>query len=148
MARYIRYQNNNRMSKAYGKYYLKPVVSGETSTEELAEIIQRNCTAKYSDVLAVLKELSEVMTDQLGAGMRIRLNGLGTFQLRTQYANGALTADEATPLNFSRTSVLFKPEQKRNGKSYFKPLLAKLKWKEQDDYVSPANQDPDPEPEP
>ena len=137
MARYRIYQNNNRMSKAYGKYYLKPVVEGEISTDELAEIVQNNASVKNSDVVAVLKEMKEVIQNYIGLGYKIRLDGIGTLQVRL-HSDGALTAAECTPSTCIKSvGVLYRPEMKLNGKVYTKPLLNKLRWKELADYTSP-----------
>lgn len=141
MARYKRYQNNNKMSKAYGKWYLKPVVEGEISTDELSEIIQNNASVKSSDVVAVLKEAKEVIQNYIGLGYKIRLDGIGTLQVR-MHSEGALTAEEATPSTCIKSvSVLFRPETKLNGKVYVKPLLNKLRWKELVSYTAPVTND-------
>ena len=49
--------------------------------DKLADRIQRNCSMKRSDVLAVLAELVEVMTDELQLGNRVKLNGFGSFKV-------------------------------------------------------------------
>ena len=45
-------------------YYGRAVQINSINMEQLADIIQRNCTVKKSDVLAVLTELVETMTDR------------------------------------------------------------------------------------
>ena len=136
---YKKYQNNNKMSKAYGKWYLKPVITAPLSTSDLAQIIQSNASVKESDVVAVLKEMKEVMQTYLGLGFQIHLEGIGTFQTRAA-STGALTPEECTPAKcISRTSVLFKPEVKKEGSAYVKPLLKKLTWKELTDYTKPKS---------
>lgn len=138
---YKKYQNNNRMSKAYGKWYLKPMITAPLSTSDLAQIIQSNASVKESDVVAVLKEMKEVMQTYLGLGFQIHLEGIGTFQTRAT-STGALTPEECTPAKcIRRTSVLFKPEMKKEGSVYVKPLLKKLTWKELVDYTSPKTDD-------
>ena len=46
-------------------YYGRAVQINTIDTAGMADIIQRNCTLKKSDVLAVIAELVDVMTDQL-----------------------------------------------------------------------------------
>ena len=56
---YKLYQNNRKDSKTKGKWYARAIHTQMTETDVLAERIQRNCTVKRSDVLAVLSELVE-----------------------------------------------------------------------------------------
>lgn len=62
-------------------FYARAVHNSAVTTDDLAEIIQRNCSMKKSDVLAVLTELVEVMTDELQASKTVKLDGLGSFKL-------------------------------------------------------------------
>ena len=51
--------------KGYGKWYPRAVMTNTVDTDALATIMQRNCTVKKSDILAVISELIETMQDQL-----------------------------------------------------------------------------------
>jgi hypothetical protein len=46
---------------------------------DTARIIERNCSVKRSDVLAVLTELGEVIRDQIRNSHRVRLVGIGSL---------------------------------------------------------------------
>ena len=85
------YQNNRKDSKTKGKWYARAIHTQMTETDVLAERIQRNCTVKRSDVLAVLSELVEVMQDELQASHVVKLNGFGLFKIgmRTKPADTA-----------------------------------------------------------
>ena len=48
--------NNEHMQEAYQKWYARPVYTGTLDLNGIAELIQRNSTAKKSDALAVLTE--------------------------------------------------------------------------------------------
>lgn len=74
-------KNNNAESAAYGKYYAKAVMTGDISTDELANIMQENCTVKRSDIKAVLTELGSTMTRELQNSHRVIIDGLGAFKL-------------------------------------------------------------------
>ena len=52
-------------AKGYGKWYPRAVITQTVETEELAAIMQRNCTLKKADILAVISELIETMQDEL-----------------------------------------------------------------------------------
>jgi predicted histone-like DNA-binding protein len=84
-------QDNRKNSTNKGKWYARSVMNGTVSTSQLAEIMQRNCTVKRSDILAVLSELVETMQDQLQNSMRVKLDGFGSFKigLKTSAANTA-----------------------------------------------------------
>ena len=66
-------QNKMSNSKANGKWFAQAVMTGTIDTDALAEIMQRNCTVKKSDILAVISELIETMQDQLQNSKRIKL---------------------------------------------------------------------------
>ena len=105
-------KNNNEKSKTHGQYYIKAVMTQTTDLNMLADRIQRNCTAKRSDVLAVLTELVEVMQDELQASHRVKLNGFGSFKI------GIKSTCAESPKKFSITEnvkslhVNFTPETK------------------------------------
>ena len=69
---YRLHQDQSTGTKRSGKWYARAVPTAVIGTRQLAEIIQRNCTVKKSDVMAVLEELVEVMTD---AGLQAREAG-------------------------------------------------------------------------
>ena len=76
-------------------YYGRAVQIQAIGTDQLADIIQRNCTLKKSDVVAVINELVEVMTDQLQNSVTVKLDGFGTFKI------GLKTVGADKPENFS-----------------------------------------------
>ncbi len=107
---YKLYQNKNKKSSAFGKYFAKAVMNGTVDINTLSEIIQRNCTVKKSDVLAVLTELTEVMTDQLQNSFRVKLNGFGAFKIGLK-CSGAASQKEFNPLkNIKGMHINFQPE--------------------------------------
>ncbi len=99
----------NSTSSANGKYYGKAFMLDEMDLEEISEKIQQNCSMKKSDVNAVLTELVDVMTDALQDSKKVRIDGLGSFQigLKTVVAE---SADEFTSDNIVGYRVNFQPE--------------------------------------
>ena len=63
--KYKLYQVKNKTASGTGKWGARAVMTGKADLATLSERIQRNCTVKRSDVLAVLTELVEVMRDEL-----------------------------------------------------------------------------------
>ena len=78
---YRLHQDQSTGTKRSGKWYARAVPTACIGTRQLAEIIQRNCTVKKSDVMAVLEELVEVMKDQMQDSKRVKLDGFGSQQV-------------------------------------------------------------------
>ncbi len=72
-------QDNRRTSRHKGCWFAHAVNAGTVDTDMLTRIIERNCSLKRSDVLAVLAELSDTMRDLLLSSHRVRLDGIGSF---------------------------------------------------------------------
>lgn len=106
---YQLYQNKNSKSKAYGKYYARAAYNGHVETDDIAEVIQRNCSMKRSDVLAVIAEMVEVMTDKLQEGYIVKLNGFGSFKIGLT-STGTVTPDQfSANKNITGAHVNFLP---------------------------------------
>src|SRR5574344_2183037 len=86
-------------SSTKGKFYGRSLVTNTIDTEGLAEIMQRNCTVKKSDILAVLSELVETMTDQMQNSVRVKINGVGSFKI------GLVSKPSDTVAEFSSKNV-------------------------------------------
>lgn len=107
---YRLYQNTNEKSKANGKWYAKAVTTAMIDTNALAEIMQRNCTVKRSDIKAVIEELTETMADQLKAGRRVKLNGLGSFKLGLSSKGAPTAAAYDVRKHLRDVHVVFRPD--------------------------------------
>jgi len=107
-------QNKMRKSAAYGKWFAQAVMTGTVDTDELADIMQRNCTVKKADIVAVITELIETMQDQLQNSKRVKLKGFGAFKIGIENAPGgaATAADFSASRNIKGLHVLFQPEVK------------------------------------
>lgn len=101
MITYKLYQDNRRNNPNQGKWYARALHAQTINTAEIAAIIQRNCSVKHSDVVAVLTELVEVMQDELQDGKRVKLNGFGTFKINLK----SIAADTAADFKVSKHIV-------------------------------------------
>ena len=115
MAVYYRLYQSKREGANKDKWFARAVTTGVVSTNELAEVIQRNCTVKRSDVLAVLSELVEVMSDQLQNSKRVKLDNFGSFKLGISTKCADTAADFTARKNVSGAHILFMPETKVDG---------------------------------
>ena len=111
---YRLHQDQSVGTKRSGKWYARMVPIGMIDTRGLAEIIQRNCTVKRSDVMAVLEELEELvdtMRDQLQDSKRVKLDGFGSFKIGIN-CRGARSAKAFTINdNIEGLHVVFTPER-------------------------------------
>ncbi len=103
-------QDNQERSKHKGQWFAHAVNLGTIETDELARIIERNCSVKRSDVLAVLAELSDVIAQKLADSHRVRLAGIGSLMVGL---NGQPCSD---PTKYDASYVTglhlcFKPEK-------------------------------------
>ena len=144
------YMNKNKKNlKTYNKFYARVIHTSTVDTDEMAAIIERNCSVKKSDVLAVLTEMSEVMNDQLQDSKCVKLNGIGTFKLAISCI-GAESIKEFNPTkNIKKVRVSFTPITKvdRATNKRIKNFTAGAKMKEYGQYtkikdLAPAGGDP------
>ena len=111
MAIIYRLVRDERKNSPYkGKYFARAVNLGTIETDELARLIERNCSVKRSDVLAVLAELSDVIAQKLADSHRVRLAGIGSLMVGL---NGQPCSD---PTQYDASYVTglhlcFKPEK-------------------------------------
>ena len=145
MIRYKLYQDNRKNSTTRGQWYGRAAVMGTTNLETLAARIQRNCTAKKSDVLAVFTELVEVMQDELQEGRRVKLDGFGSFKIGLS-TKGAETAKAFTPTkNVKGVHVLFQPEVKTSADgTRVKTFLTGIQVAEYGEYDKPDEEETEP----
>lgn len=120
---YRLYQNKNQKSDYFQKWYGRAVNMGTVDTEELASIIEANCTVKRSDILAVLSELTVTMKQQLLDSKRVKLDHLGAFKVAMQ-TERADTAEKFVPKkNIKSLRIIFQPEVRVKQGRYVKTLL-------------------------
>ena len=114
MLMYTIYQNTRKGSTTEGKFYARAKQIGIVDTDDIAQIIQRNCTVKKSDVKAVIEELVEVIQDKLQDSYAVKLDGLGIFRL-TIASKGADTIKEfSASKNIKTVRCRFSPQRSRD----------------------------------
>ena len=108
---YRLHQDQSVGTKRSGKWYARMVPTSCINTRQLAEIMQRNCTVKKADILAVLDELVETMRDQLQDSKRVKLDGFGSFKIGIS-SKGARSAKAFTVAdNIKGMHIVFTPER-------------------------------------
>ena len=111
--KYIKTQNKNNKSAAFGKYYAQAVYDNKfIGTSELADFIQTQATVKRSDIKAVLDELGAALKHYFELGQKVKLDGIGIFKVGFS-SIGVNAKDECTAATITTRRVLFQPEIER-----------------------------------
>ena len=111
--KYIKTQNKNSFSAAYGKYFATAVYDNHfIGTEELSDFIQRQASVKKSDIKAVLQELGEAFKHFFELGQKIKLDGIGIFKVGFSSIDVPKLEDCGAQTITTRR-VLFQPETTR-----------------------------------
>ena len=111
--KFIKAQNNNSHSEAYGKYFAQAVYDNHfIGTEELADFIQRQASVKKSDIKAVLQELGEALKHFFELGQKVKLDGIGIFKVGFS-SIGVNKIEDCTAATITTRRVLFQPETTR-----------------------------------
>jgi predicted histone-like DNA-binding protein len=108
---YRLHQDQSTGTKRSGKWYARAVPTDVINTRQLAEIVQRNCTVKKSDVMAVIEELVEVMKDQMQDSKRVKLDGFGSFKIGVQSKGAQTAAKFSVAEHIKGLRVVFMPER-------------------------------------
>lgn len=143
---YVLQKCNNEKSDNYGQFVARVRTLGLTTTEEVAERIQKNASVKRSDVKAVLDELADVLTEKLADGFTVKLDGLGTFSPRIRAKYQAVTDENPYDVeeNVKNVGVLFRPERKKTNGGTVQTLMPERKLKKYENYVQQSNATPEP----
>ena len=111
---YRLHQDQSTGTKKSGKWYARAVPMAVINTRQLAEIIQRNCTVKRSDVVAVIEEMVEVMKDQMQDSKRVKLEGFGSFKIGIQSKGAQTAAKFSVAEHVKGLRVVFMPERTKD----------------------------------
>ena len=111
--KFIKSQNKNSSSQAFGKYFAQAVYDNHfVGTDELAEFIQRQASVKKSDIKAVLQELGEALKHFFEMGQKIKLNGIGIFKVGFS-SIGVTKLEDCGAQTITTRRILFQPETSR-----------------------------------
>ena len=111
---YRLHQDQSTGTKRSGKWYARAVPTAVINTRQLAEIVQRNCTVKRSDVVAVIEEMVEVMKDQMQDSKRVKLDGFGSFKIGIQSTGAQTAAKFSVAEHVKGLRVVFMPERTKD----------------------------------
>lgn len=104
----VREKINPRDKEAAKKFYAIAESTGETDTDQMAEIIAKSSTYMESDVVGVLKAMQQVILESLQSGKIVGLGNLGKFQL-TLNTKGAVDEKGFKSHLIERANCRFNP---------------------------------------
>ena len=111
--KFIKAQNKNSHSQAFGKYFAQAVYDNHfVGTEELADFIQRQASVKKSDIKAVLQEVGEALKHFFEMGQKIKLSGIGIFKVGFS-SIGVTKLEDCGAQTITTRRILFQPETSR-----------------------------------
>lgn len=143
MIKYKKYQNNNRFSKAYQKWYGRAVHELMEFDEFINHMAKHHCVFSEATIRGVIIEMETCLREMLLEGKAVRLDDLGIFAI------GITTNGEETAEKFSSDSIKGVGLNLFLGKRFkAKQLLMDAKFREADKYIGNGNYyEPDPDDE-
>ena len=109
---YALHQDQSTGTKRSGKWYASAKYVTTLNTRDIARIVERNATAKESDVRAVIREMVDVLQRQCQEGKRVVIEGLGWFKIGIE-SKGAPTAKKFNSREHIKGAhIIFQPETK------------------------------------
>ncbi|MEM0543673.1 HU family DNA-binding protein [Flavobacterium sp. j3] len=108
-------KQNNLVSPAEVKYYPCAVSKGSVDLNDLAKIIASRSTVSRADCYGVIIALSEVISESLSDGNIVKIDNLGTFQLRL-LGTAAETNEPLGKSNIKEAKISYKPSKELKDK--------------------------------
>ena len=102
-------RGNPQKPEEVKKFYAQAKASGEVTFKNLSkEIAQGSTTVSDTDVLAVLNDLSKILSRHLAEGRIVRFGDFGAFQIGLS-SEGAESADKFTSSLIKGAKITFRP---------------------------------------
>jgi predicted histone-like DNA-binding protein len=143
---YVLQKCNNEKSDNFGQYVARVRTLGQTTTDEVADKVQKNASVKRSDVKAVIEELADVIQEQLAEGFSVKIAGLGIFSPRIRAKYQAVTENDPYDVekNVTNVGVLFRPERKKVNGGSVQTLMPERHLKRFENYEQQTKPQPEP----
>ena len=111
MANIRLYKNNNKKSKAYGKYYGRVKATKTLNTTQLAQHIAEHGSIITEDVLlSTINKMTKCIRELLMDGKNVKLDGLGTFYLSVTSTGDSDAKKYTTSANIKHVQIKFRPD--------------------------------------
>ena len=104
--------------KLTGKWIPVSKTVSTYDAKRLAKDIEKESTVSYTDVMAVLSAIPNVMTRYLAEGHSVKLDGIGSFFLTFECKKTGVDSPEKVSMDqVTNIKVQFRPAMKGNGKN-------------------------------
>ena len=111
MANLRLYQNKNKKSKAYGKYYGRVKATKTLNTTQLAQHIAEHGSIITEDVLlSTINKMTKCIKELLKDGKNVKLDGLGTFYPSIESTGSNTVLDYDPLVHIKGVHMNFRPE--------------------------------------
>jgi predicted histone-like DNA-binding protein len=90
------------------KFYASSVSSGETTLEDITDLIEEASTVSGADILAVLYAMVSITNRALSNGQIVRLGDLGSLRMSIN-SEASDAADEVTSSKIKNVHAIFTP---------------------------------------
>lgn len=109
-----KYQNNNRMSKAYGKFYGRIIHTETLTLDEFANhIASHGSPFDRATIIGVLAATCDCLVELTLDSKKVRLGDLGTFYMSAETI-GEIDPENFTADNIKKLHLRFWPNMKRS----------------------------------
>lgn len=108
------------------KFYPTPVYSGAKSTDEIAEEISHSTSLTPADTKAVLEEMAARFAQDLSRGIKLKLNGIGSFRLSFG-GTGHENEEDVTAFDIGGIRIVFVADPKLRQKILASLTFEKVK---------------------
>ena len=104
------YRNPNSQGTNKKRYHARVVPTGNITTDQLADEIQKECSLTVADVKSVLIALADKMASYLGEGRKIHLEDIGYFQVNLRCKEEVRTTHAVRSENVEFKSVSYRAD--------------------------------------
>ena len=127
---YELHKNPDPIGDAEISYHARVVGSGTVSTDQLIKSMMKGSSASIGEIQGILTMLAEKLTEFLGEGRQVTIDGIGTFQINLQCKDKILDPNKARANDIEFKSVSFRADKKLRTELKKKKIL-KSKYSKQ-----------------
>ena len=140
MANLRLYQNKNKKSKAYGKYYGRVKATKTLNTTQLAQHIAEHGSIITEDVLlSTINKMTKCIKELLKDGKNVKLDGLGTFYLSVTSTGDSDAKAYKVADHITHVQIKFRPDGSDASIVSNARMLMDTELTLEDSYVNPAD---------
>ena len=140
MANLRLYQNKNKKSKAYGKYYGRVKATKTLNTTQLANHIAEHGSIITEDVLlSTINKMTKCIKELLKDGKNVKLDGLGTFYLSVTSTGDSDAKAWTAAGNIKHVQIKFRPDGSDASIVSNARMLMDTQLELEDTYVNPQD---------